>query len=164
MQVVVRRSDLSNQNPYVIASYDDTVIVDVTALGLDDQSATVLTVPASAVTYPERGPPMLASNWRDNAAIVANAEAFLRIERVFSSYAQRNNNADMSNCITKYGADPATWPADARDRKTIGDQGWTYVNSVRTTSNAMSQGALPADPTDDSHWPTEIPRINYPTT
>ena len=83
MQVVVRRSDLSNPNPYVIASYDDTVIVDVTALGLDDQSATVLTVPASAVTYPERGPPMLASNWRDSAAIVANAEAFLRIEQVF---------------------------------------------------------------------------------
>ena len=107
---------------------------------------------------------MLATNWRDNGVVVANAEAFLRIERVFSSYAQRNNNADMSNCITKYGADPATWPADARDRKTIGDQGWTYVNSVRTTSNAMSQGALPADPTDDSHWPTEIPRINYPTT
>ena len=82
---------------------------------------------------------MLATNWRDNAAIVANAEAFLRIERVFTSYAQRNANADMTNCITKYGADPATWPADARDRKTIGDQGWTYVNSVRQKANAMAK-------------------------
>ena len=123
----------------------------------------MITVPPGAITYQERGPPILSSSWRSNGAIIANAEAFLRIERVFSSYAQRNICADMSNCIMQYGADPATWPADARDRKQMGDQGWTYINSVRATANGMAT-ALPPDPTDDSHWPTQIPRINYPTT
>ena len=164
MQIVVRRSDLANPTPIVLATYDDTVLVDVTGLGLDDQSATVLTVLPASITYQERGPPMLKSDWRNSSASACvNAEAFLRIERVFSSYAQRNNNADISKCITQYGADPATWPADARDRKTMGDQGWTYINSVRSASNAML-GSPPQDPTDDSHWPTEIPKINYPTT
>ena len=163
MQIIVRRSDLANSNPIAIATTDDTVVVDVTAYGLDEQAATVITVPPDALVYQERGPPVLATNWRDNGAVVANAEAFLRIERVFTSYAQRNANADMTNCITKYGSDPATWPADARDRKAMSDQGWAYVNSVRQQANAIGQ-ALPTDPTDDAHWPTEIPRINYPTT
>ena len=73
-------------------------------MGLDKQSATVITLPPDALTYQERGPPMLATNWRDNGVVVANAEAFLRIERAFTSYAQRNANADMTNCITKYGS------------------------------------------------------------
>ena len=34
MQVIVRRSDLSNPNPIALATYDDTVVVDVTAYGL----------------------------------------------------------------------------------------------------------------------------------
>ena len=170
MQVIVRRADLSSPNPPVIGSYADEVLVDVTAQGLTKQNATVLLVPATAIAYTDRGPlmtgmgyPILTSSWRDNAAAIVNGEAFRRIERVFSSYAQRNANADMSNCIMKHGADPATWPAEARDRKTMADQGWTYVNSVRQTSNAMVT-ALPPDPTDDAHWPTEIPKINYPTT
>ena len=45
----------------------------------------------------------------------------------------------------------------------MSDQGWAYVNSVRQQANALGQ-TLPVDPTDDAHWPTEIPRINYPTT
>jgi hypothetical protein len=163
MQVVVRRNDLANPNPVVIATYNDDIFVDIAALGLTDDIATVLTVPASAISYPANQPPTLASSWRDNGQMTTNAEAFRRIERVFSSYAQRNANADMVDCVTKYGADSATWPQDARERKTLADQGWDYVNSVRQQSNALGPN-MPVDVTHDSHWPTEIPRINYPTT
>jgi len=163
MQVVVRRNDLANPNPVVIATYNDDIFVDVTTLGLTDDVATVLTVPASAISYPANQPPTLASSWRDNGAMITNAEAFRRIERAFTTYAQRNANADMIDCVTKYGADFATWPQDARERKTLADQGWDYINSVRTQSNALGSN-MPVDVTDDSHWPTEIPRINYPTT
>ena len=163
MQVVVRRNDLTNETPYVVASYDDALVVDVTALGLTPDAATVLTVPATAITRAERMPPMLAPNWRDNGQLTTNAEAFRRIEQSFSSYAQRNANADMIECVTKYGNDPATWPQDARERKTLADQGWAYVNNVRQQANALAVN-MPVDVTDDSHWPTQIPRISYPTT
>ena len=163
MQVVVRRSDLTSPQPLVLASYDDTVVVDVTALGLDKQSATVLGLPASALAAQERGPPLLASSWRDNAVAIVNAEAFRRIERVFTSYAQRNANADMTNCITKYGPDPGDLAGGCARSQDDGRSGLDLRQSVRQQANAMAT-ALPPDPTDDSHWPTEIPRINYPIT
>ena len=58
MQVVVRRSDLSSQNPMVLASYADELVVHVTALGFTAQEATVLLVPATAIAYKDRGPLM----------------------------------------------------------------------------------------------------------
>lgn len=162
MQIVVRRSDLANPSPVVLAHYDDGAVVDAKALGVTED-VVVLNVPSSALVHQERGPPTLASSWRtDNSGNLANAEAARRINLVFPDYAQRNASADLTDSIIKYGPDPATWPSDARDRKQLADQGWSYINSVRQQSNALGQ-TVQSDITSDTHWPTIIPRISYPT-
>jgi hypothetical protein len=160
MQVIVRRSDLGEQQPLAIGYFADNVIIrDLASYG---SGLTVLTLPdtASIITSPGEAA-RLVPNWRSYSATIVNAEANRRIQLSFTDYSQRNANQDVITSITKYGAETTMWPQDAQDRKATADTGWNFVNTIRETSDAMIAG-MPLDPTDDGHWPTQIPPVWIP--
>jgi hypothetical protein len=162
MQVVVRRADLGEQQPVVLAHYPDGTNIRSTAPYGD--GVTTMTVPDTAIEKIEHVGNRLAANWRSFANVVVNAEANRRVQISFPDYMQRNANQDLSNSITSYGADPSNnWPQDALDRKASADAGWNFINAVRQASDAMV-GGMPLDPTDDAHWPTQIPPVYIPPT
>jgi hypothetical protein len=164
MQVIVRRADLGEQQPIVLAFFPDgTDIRNTQSYG---NGITTMTVPDSAVVPapPESpGGHVLAANWRSFPNVVVNAEANRRVLISFPDYMQRNANQDQLASVTKYGADSANWPQDALDRKAQADAGWNFVNAVRESSDALI-GGMPLDPTDDAHWPMQIPPIYIPPT
>jgi hypothetical protein len=158
MQVFVAKANLINAVVPVAGSYPDTPWpwVDRNVLG---SSYTPLTLPGPGVissldpggfmTY------QLVSDWRTSQiSSIVNGEGQRRIFECFTDFMQRNANADINRSTTLYGATPSAWPADAQARKAEGDRGWTYLQQVRQTANAMT--TLPNDPTDDSQWPTKI--------
>jgi hypothetical protein len=162
MQVVVRRADLGEQQPVVLAHFPDAT--DIRSTQSYGDGVTVMTVPDTTLVKVEHIGNVLAANWRSFPNIVVNAEANRRVQISFPDYMQRNANQDLVNSITSYGPDPSNnWPQDALDRKASADAGWNFINAVRQTSDAMAAG-MPLDPTDDAHWPTQIPPIYIPPT
>jgi hypothetical protein len=100
---------------------------------------------------------VLKSGWREpNKTQILSYEANRRIIAVFPDYSQRNANAELNGYITQYGTNTSTWPAYNQQRNAEITRCWNYVNAVRQNANGMGTVALPADPTDDSHWPTVI--------
>jgi len=162
-QIFVNRNDLVIEDVdhpvKIIASYANDAIVTVDMHGA---AATVLSVADTVVnrnSLNARQPfPTLTATWRNDYKPVINAEAQRRIYDVFADYKQRNYTAAVQGYITQYGADATVWPQPAKDVKTEGDRGWTYVTAVRTAANAWT--AMPGgDPTADSIWPTVISPI-----
>jgi len=76
-----------------------------------------------------------------------------RILDVFPDYSQRNSASELMGYIAVHGANAGAWPPPAQRRKTEIDRAWSYVETVRRASHGMLAGALPADPTANSHWP-----------
>lgn len=161
MQVFVKKADLAADPVPVVAYHEDAPSKSRNEYG---DECTVLALPNGAVVMlsdpdPTIAPPVrLKSDWRNNAVIICNGEAYRRILESFSEFMQRNATQSTSDSIMKYGADQAAWPQDANDRQASADAGWAYVTAVRTTSDAMA-AALPVDPTADSNWPTRIPPV-----
>lgn len=158
-QAFVIRNDLlieDAQNPVrVVASYGNAMVL---AIDFHGPSCTLLGVADDLVVYQrDNSRNVLASNWRDDYKPVVNAEASRRINLVFPEYKQRNHTARVQDDITKYGADPASWPQQEQDFKIESDRGWQYVSDVRAASNAWS--AMPTDPTADAIWPPAISPI-----
>jgi hypothetical protein len=153
MQIFVNKADLINPTVTVQAYYPDST--PPLSITLHGANATLLALPPADIDLSQL-PPVLVSTFRNDMAIMVNAEATRRILLVFSEQMQRNSNADINRSTTLYGASPAAWPADAQARKTEGDRGWNYVGAVRQASDALSTQTSLNDPTDDSHWPTAI--------
>lgn len=159
-QIFVNRNDLvieDGDHPVkVLASYPNDALVTIDMHGA---AYTVLLVADSAINRNElnaRQPfPTLTPTWRNDYKPVINAEAQRRIFDAFPDYKQRNYTAAVQQSITQYGADATVWPQPAKDTKTEGDRGWTYVNSVRTAANAWT-GMPGGDPTADGIWPPII--------
>jgi hypothetical protein len=152
MQVFVNKADLISTTIPVLAYYNDLPVL---AIGIHGANATMFSLPPTDVDLTQF-PPVLTSTFRNDMAIMVNGEANRRILLVFTDDMQRNANADINRSTTLYGANPATWPADAQSRKTEGDRGWTYVNAVRQAASALSTQTSLTDPTADLHWPTAI--------
>jgi hypothetical protein len=162
MQVIVRRADLGEQQPNVLAFFPDST--DIRSTQSYGDGITIMTVPDNAVLPAPPGLPgghVLAANWRSFPNVVVNAEANRRVQISFPDYMQRNANQDQTKSITSHGADTSQWPQDALDRKASADAGWNFVNAVREVSDAMI-GGMPLDPTDDAHWPIQIPPVYIP--
>jgi hypothetical protein len=164
MQVFVLRSDLTDapdEHVNVISTYDDGLAIDPTVHGT---AATLMSLPTAAIAGANQMP-YLVQDWRTldpNQEITF--EANNRINAVFPDYSQRNANNEMNGYITAYGTNTGSWPAAAQSRYAEMNRCWTYVNQVRAAANSMAQSILPADPTDDSHWPTPIsPYVPGPT-
>lgn len=155
MRVFVRRSSLTlaaDEAAQVMAYFDDAATISPEMTKRPDFA--VLSLPASAFR-PTDHLPELMPGWREsNKATIAYGEAARRILDVFPEHSQRNSIAEMQADMTQYGAEIGQWPAEAQRRKAEVDRSWAYVAAVRGRANAMLKGALPADPTADSHWPT----------
>jgi len=159
MQFFVKRSDLSLPKVPILGSSGDFPLLDRNTYGTD---VTVLTLPNNAMTYDaDTHQYYLASNWRTNAQMICNGEAYRRIIESFTEFMQRNATNDATQSVMLYGADPATWPQDAKDRKAAAETGWDYVTAIRQQSDALAN-ALPVDPTADAQWPTRIPPVYIP--
>ncbi len=156
-QAFVVRNDLHVENAdnpvRVVATYRNDTLVDLSWHG--DQ-CTVLGGIADNLIYNDRDNQrtILTARWRDDYVPVVNAEAFRRINAVFPQYKQMNYTARHTADVTAYGPDITKWPQGEQDFKAEYDRGWAYVAAVRTVSNSFT--AMPADPTDDSLWPTPI--------
>jgi hypothetical protein len=162
MQLFVLKSDLSTPPAETIiwGIHDDLPLLD---RGLYGAQYTPLSLPGSVVQTDQTTlRPYLKSDWRSNVATIANGESYRRIIECFTEFMQRNANSVITGYISQYGADSTTWPVDAKNNKAESDRGWAYVSLVRQSSDAM-QSALPADPTDDSHWPTKITPVYIPS-
>ena len=110
--------------------------------------------PAAAVQQTDRFP-VLARGWRQTyREQIVYGEAERRILEAFPDYSQRNSASELMGYVSTHGANAGAWPATAQRRKTEIDRAWAYVEAVRRASHGMLTGALPADPTANSHWPT----------
>lgn len=156
MRVFVRRSDLKMTADEVVAVayyFEDSVAIPPE---IHRPELVMLSVSAATIQQTQTTP-VLARGWREaNRELLANSEAERRILEVFPDYAQRNSSAELMGLIAAHGANSGTWPAGAQRRKTEIDRAWAYVDAVRRASNGMLAGALPADPTATSHWPTRV--------
>jgi hypothetical protein len=156
MQMYVPKSQLTgaaDELVTVLASYQDGVVVNAFQV---PPNCTVLSLPQPMIAS-NAGMPVLQKGWRnDNGPQVLNFEANNRINAVFPDYSQRNANNEATGYITQYGSDSTKWPAAAQSRKAEMDRCWNYVNAVRAAANTLVLSMLPADPTDNSHWPTPI--------
>src|SRR5262245_40625717 len=125
-QVFVRRTDLILDPVPVIAYYEEAVDYPIDYHGAD---CTRICLPVEAIDRGALGsatdpfvPPRLVSNFRSQwMDMMVNDEASRRIDLSFPDYMQRNGNADINNSLTKYGPDQATWPTDAKNRKSEND-------------------------------------------
>jgi hypothetical protein len=154
MRFFVRRSSLTldaNEAVTVIAYFDDAAPI---AKDMLRPELAMLSLPADVLQQTMGGFPQLAAGWRDNRAAVANGEAEHRILAAFPAHAQRNSLYELQTLILAHGASPAKWPDSASRRRSEIDRAWAYVEAVRRKADSMVKGALPADPTADSHWPT----------
>lgn len=156
MQVFVKKSDLITDPVPVLAFYNDTPTM---ALDTHGSDVTLLVLPPLAIDQSSL-PPKLTSDFRSqNMPMMVNNEAARRINLSFPDYMQRNCNADINTSTTKYGADSSGWPPDAQDRKADNDRGWSFIATVRQTADALATQTATTDPTDDSHWPVQIPPV-----
>ena len=153
MQVFVRRSDLTLRTDEAVAvmmSLEDMTPITPDMLRPD------FSLFSLATTAIDRShvPPRLTPGWREaNRAQIISAEATRRIDAAFPEYSQRNSAAEMMGYIAVHGANSATWPREAQQRKAEIDRAWAYVEAVRQASHGLMRGALPADPTASGHWP-----------
>src|SRR5262245_21110726 len=133
MQMFVRRSDLPTEPVPVFSIYEDDP---QHAEDLHGSEFTLLNLPIDKLDRSVT-PPVLVSDFRlTKMPQLVNDQANRLIYVAFPDYMQRNANADINSSTMLYGANPATWPQDAKDRKAEGDRGWTYVAQVRMTSDA----------------------------
>jgi hypothetical protein len=118
-----------------------------------DSNLVALRLPASALIQTATLP-TLAPGWRNTYRIdIINSEAERRILAAFPEHAQRNAIAEIQRAMMQHGADIKAWPEAAKRRQGELARLWDYVDAVRTKANAMLSGALPANPSADSHWP-----------
>jgi hypothetical protein len=153
MRVFVARSQLRMTDDEVVqvVTYfeDGAAIPDA----MKRPELTMLTVPAAAVEQTQRFP-VLARGWRQTyRESIVYGEAERRILDAFPDYSQRNSASELMGYIAVHGANAGAWPPPAQRRKTEIDRAWSYVETVRRASHGMLAGALPADPTANSHWP-----------
>jgi hypothetical protein len=144
MQVFINRAELAfrDRPMRVLGYHEDGQAIEVSAYGAQ---ATVLSLRSSAITNTQTGPALMPG-WREaNREQVVRGEAARRILAVFPEHAQRNAALEL-------GLMAAGGAKDSAKRKAEIERAWTYVNAVRQAAKAMV-GALPADPTSDSHWP-----------
>jgi hypothetical protein len=136
--------------------YEDAQVIDLTTV---KPQWTIMSVAGSYIQNdPYLSARQLQPAWREpNKTQILSYEANARIQAVFPDYSQRNANNEMNGYITTYGANSASWPSAQQSRKAEMDRCWTYVSAVRASANNAGNVALPADPTDDSHWPTRVP-------
>lgn len=157
MQVFVRRSSLTlaaNEAVDVMMYFEDSVILPPETQRPD---FTLLKLPGGALKPSTRAIRELEPGWREAyRKQISAGEAERRILAAFPDYQQRNSAAELMGYVSNHGANSATWPREAQQRKAEIDRAWTYVNAVRRASDGMLAGALPADPTADSHWPTRM--------
>lgn len=155
MQVFVRRSSLTltaDEAVSVMGYFDDAATLPPAMLRRTD--FTLLSL-ANGAILPGMGLGSLAPGWREaNRAQIVSGEATRRIDAVFPEYSQRNSIAEMNGYIVSLGVTATAWPTAPQRRKAEIDRAWSYVNAVRASADGMLKGALPADPTNDSHWPT----------
>lgn len=154
MQVFIKRSDLMSKEAIRVAGYcEDAVAIDPDAHGAD---MVVLSLSRAAIVHrPDGGGMVLRADWREaNRERIAAGEAERRIFAAFPEYSQRNSMAELIGYIASLGANSATWPREAQQRKAEIDRAWAYVAAVRRASNGMLSGTLPGDPTADGNWPT----------
>lgn len=151
LQVFVRKTDLAGTDPVrVIAYYPAAPVLDRNLHGAD---CTVMLLDATSLDM-TANPYLLRVDWRQDMALIVNAESERRLAEVFPDYMQRNASADIGRSTLMYGTDTPSWPQDALDRKAENDRGWQYVSAVRQSSDALSIDLAIIDPTADEHWPT----------
>src|SRR5262245_26230831 len=146
-QVFVKKSALAGSDPIVVvANFPDDPMMARDAQGTD---CTPLCLPAEAndQTNLPPLPSVLRPDWRDHMQGIVNEEAERRIDEAFPLYMQNNANADINNSTLLYGANAATWPQDAKDRKAENDRGWNYVSAVRQAADALEHDNTLVDPT-----------------
>lgn len=160
MQVFVLRSDLALVTVPVIAIYPEFPIIPRETHGLH---VAVLSLPSAAIELvPDENTSVLVGDWRGlYVDQVVNDEARRRIDESFPEYMQRNALWAIQHNITRYGAAPGSWGVSAQDEYATAEQGWAYVDDVRTVADSMV-ASMPIDPTDDSNWPARIPVIYIP--
>ena len=153
MQVFVRRSDLTlkaDEAVAVMMSFEDSTPI---TEDMWRQGFTLFSLASSAIDR-SYVPPRLTPGWREaNRAQIISGEATRRIDAAFPEYSQRNSAAEMMGYISVHGANSATWPREAQQRKAEIDRAWAYVEAVRQASHGILRGALPADPSASGHWP-----------
>lgn len=160
MQIFVLRTELSNTNPLVTATYDDSPVMDRAMLGT--QYALLQMDPTAVQGDVSTRLKTLVGDWRTKfVSAVVNNEAQRRIYESFSQFMQNNALERVLNNVLRYGAVTTTWPSAEQDMAAAAAQGWTYVNTIRAASDAMVQ-AMPVDPTADGNWPPRIPLVYIP--
>jgi hypothetical protein len=163
MKVFIRSSEIGEDSPTVIATYNDDIDVPSNAHG---EGTTMLTVPRSAIIpSPDATiagrlaavPPKLISGWRERAGqTIAEGEAKRRIDDVLPSSDQLITLHELIALSLQHGTDVSKWPTDAKNRKAEIDDAWNYVRAVK--ERARSRGPISGDPTNDRSWPTRIAR------
>lgn len=159
MKIFIRSGDVTADNIMVMASYSDNTDIADDAHG---SGYSVMYVPDNAIERRQLpGQPeamYLKSNWRESADAIMNGESTRRIAEIFPDDSQRAALAETNSNMMAYGLNIADWPADARTRKGMFDAGWNYITSVKQTAEAL-KSAVPANPSDDSHWPNKPAKI-----
>jgi len=154
VQVFIRSTEMSDQNPLVIACYPASRPVPVDTHG---DGMSVLTLPIEAIKQPALGVegirlPMLADNWQSYPQSVT-AEATRRVEEAFTTSEQIASLHQTIEDIQKYGTDLSKWPLEARQAKAKTDEKWKYVDEVNARAQAHA-ASRPFDPSSDKVWPT----------
>jgi hypothetical protein len=147
MQVFVRRSSLASDEVIVLYCLDDAIQITPEMQAPD---STVLSLGPNAIQTSMHGT-RLKAGWREaNAARLLRGEAERRILAVFPEHAQRNAAIELGLMAGQQGDN--AWLKRAQQRRTEIERVFAYVNAVRLAAQRLT-GALPSDPTADSHWP-----------
>ena len=158
LKVFIKKSQLANPSPPILASYDEASPVPEGAHGDDTVNFLVL---EAYIRNSDTDPPIphLIEGWRNvdsglGINPVVHAEAQRRIKAVFPIEQQIATVHELVEMLLKYGPDQSHWPGDAGARVGQIARLWNYVRDVN--DRAASHKSVPSDPTSDANWPTRI--------
>jgi len=164
MQVFIAEGNLIDDisDIPVVAYYPDGLTI---TSNMHGANAFVMYAPDSCLVRASSGMPgmVMKQSWRSDAnqsAAVIDYEKNRRINIAFPTDEQTKANGTINSYIVNYGADSATWPAEAQSMKATIQSGWDYITAVTANADAMKQGTPPLDPTDDANWPAPITPIH----
>lgn len=81
------------------------------------------------------------------------AECRSRILLIMTEDQQRNTLAAGQAALMQFGANPAGWPDELKQRQAQAMAAWAEIERLRARSNEIEASApMPSDFTDDKYW------------
>lgn len=156
MKIFVRKSDLAEGTPRVLAVYKSDQPVNENTHGED---CTMLEVPDGEeiplYKEPRESARRLKEGWRERLTEpILHAEAKRRADAALSPLEQFTTLREVIELTLQHGTDVSRWPSGARDRKAEIDEAWDYVRQVKERVHTMK--SLPASPSSDKNWPARF--------